>query len=405
LEKVKILYKKSVIDFNMTINFTDQIIAAKEAKTLNKPFRTPGGPKKFSVYVKNEKGNVVKVNFGDPNMKIKRSDPARRKSFRARHGCDKAPGPKWKAKYWSCQQWRAGAPVQGSENTTVSLEAEAGKGLWYNIQKKKQRLGQNYKAAKPGDKDYPKQDALKKAQAEEWDGETFWDQTELLKICPELSKAEEVEMESEEEEFQEYKNDFLGMSIGSLRSIQNHVNTILANLENPNVKENLTESWLQSKIAVTEDYMTTIHNYVIFNQEDDYSGASENGGMGEEEDEYGNGSMVKNINPSCDHYGSEGVVESVEELPNRMGKVVKYKVTNDGPTYKKGDILTKTKDQLIRSRASYEAEEEYKSMEQTEGKNFRQFLQKCIPSKDGSDKEKFQSCLLDYKKGQGPSKG
>jgi hypothetical protein len=287
----------------------------------------------------------------------------------------------------------------------VSLEAEAGKGLWYNIQKKKQRLGQNYKAAKPGDKDYPKQDALKKAQAEEWDGETFWDQTELLKICPELSKAEEVEMESEEEEFQEYKNDFLGMSIGSLRSIQNHVNTILANLENPNVKENLTESWLQSKIAVTEDYMTTIHNYVIFNQEDDYSGASENGGMGEEEDEYGNGSMVKNINPSCDHYGSEGVVESVEELPNRMGKVVKYKVTNDGPTYKKGDILTKTKDQLIRSRASYEAEEEYKSMEQTEGKNFRQFLQKCIPSKDGSDKEKFQSCLLDYKKGQGPSKG
>jgi hypothetical protein len=110
--------------------------------------------------------------------------------------------------------------------------------------------------------------------------------------------------------------------------------------------------------------------------------------------------MVKNINPSCDHYGSEGVVESVEELPNRMGKVVKYKVTNDGPTYKKGDILTKTKDQLIRSRASYEAEEEYKSMEQTEGKNFKQFLQKCIPSKDGSDKEKFQSCLLDYKKGQ-----
>jgi hypothetical protein len=83
-----------------------------------------------------------------------------------------------------------------------------------------------------------------------------------------------------------------------------------------------------------------------------------------------------------------------------MGKVVKYKVTNDGPTYKKGDILTKTKDQLVRSRASYESEEEYQSMYQAEGKNFRQFLQKCIPSKDGSDKEKFQSCLLDYKRGQ-----
>ena len=384
----------------MILDFSSQIKADKENKTLNKPFRTSGGPKKFSVYVKNEKGNVVKVNFGDPNMEIKRDDPARRKSFRARHGCDKAPGPKWKAKYWSCRQWRSNAPVQGSESPAVSLEAEAGKGLWYNIQKKKERMGKNYKAAKPGDKDFPKQDALKKAQAEEWDGETFWDQTELLKICPELSKAEEVEMDSEEQEFEEYKSDFLGMSIGSLRSIQNHVNAILANLENPSVKENLTESWLQGKIAVTEDYVTTIHNYVMFNKEDDYSSASDDGDMEDEEDEYKNGSMVKNINPSCDHYGSEGTVESVEDLPNRMGKVVKYKVTNDGPTYKKGDILTKTKDQLIRSRASYESEEEYKSMDQTEGKNFRQFLQKCIPSKDGSDKERFQSCLLDYKRGQ-----
>jgi len=71
---------------------------------LNKPFRTPDGPKKFSVYVKNEKGNVVKVNFGDPNMKIKKNIPERRKSFRARHNCDN-PGPKWKARYWSCKAW------------------------------------------------------------------------------------------------------------------------------------------------------------------------------------------------------------------------------------------------------------------------------------------------------------
>ena len=77
---------------------------------LDNPFRTPDGPKKFSVYVKNEKGNVVKVNFGDPNMEIKRDDPARRKSFRARHNCDD-PGPKWKARYWSCYQWRAGSKV------------------------------------------------------------------------------------------------------------------------------------------------------------------------------------------------------------------------------------------------------------------------------------------------------
>jgi len=73
--------------------------------TLNKPFRTPDGPKKRSVYVKNQKGNVVKVNFGDPNMEIKKDDPARRKSFRARHKCDTNPGPKWKARYWSCKMW------------------------------------------------------------------------------------------------------------------------------------------------------------------------------------------------------------------------------------------------------------------------------------------------------------
>lgn len=71
---------------------------------LGKPFRTPDGPKKMSVYVKNDKGNVVKVNFGDPNMEIKKDNPKRRKSFRARHNCDN-PGPRWKARYWSCRAW------------------------------------------------------------------------------------------------------------------------------------------------------------------------------------------------------------------------------------------------------------------------------------------------------------
>jgi len=72
--------------------------------TLNKPFRTPSGPKKFAVYVKNESGNVVIVRFGDPNMKIKKNIPERRKSFRARHNCDN-PGPKYKARYWACKSW------------------------------------------------------------------------------------------------------------------------------------------------------------------------------------------------------------------------------------------------------------------------------------------------------------
>lgn len=70
--------------------------------TLNKPMQ--GDVKKFKVYVKNEKGNVVKVNFGDPNSTIKKNNPARRKSFRARHNCDN-PGPKTKARYWSCKKW------------------------------------------------------------------------------------------------------------------------------------------------------------------------------------------------------------------------------------------------------------------------------------------------------------
>jgi hypothetical protein len=81
-----------------------------EGKKLNKPFRTPGGPKKFSVYVKNEKGNVIKVNFGDPNLEIKRDDPNRRKNFRARHNCDN-PGPRTKARYWSCKNWESGKSV------------------------------------------------------------------------------------------------------------------------------------------------------------------------------------------------------------------------------------------------------------------------------------------------------
>ena len=88
------------------IEFWDDVLEEAEYQgrkvTLNKPMR--GDVKKSKVYVKNDKGNVVKVNFGDPNMRIKKSNPQRRKSFRARHNCDN-PGPKWKARYWSCKAW------------------------------------------------------------------------------------------------------------------------------------------------------------------------------------------------------------------------------------------------------------------------------------------------------------
>lgn len=72
--------------------------------TLGKPIRSSDGPKKFHVFVRNPKGNVVKVNFGDPDMKIKKSNPERRRSFRARHNCDN-PGPRHRARYWSCRAW------------------------------------------------------------------------------------------------------------------------------------------------------------------------------------------------------------------------------------------------------------------------------------------------------------
>ena len=71
---------------------------------LNKPFRLQGENKKFGVYVKNDKGNIVQVKFGDPKMDIKRDSPDKRRNFRSRHNCDN-PGPKHKARYWSCKMW------------------------------------------------------------------------------------------------------------------------------------------------------------------------------------------------------------------------------------------------------------------------------------------------------------
>ena len=98
-----------------------------EEKTpkLNKVTRTPGGPKKFKVYVRDPStGNIKTVRFGDPNMEIKRDDPERRKNFRARHNCDN-PGPKTKARYWSCRQWRGGSKVEDDFKPTGNFIRES----------------------------------------------------------------------------------------------------------------------------------------------------------------------------------------------------------------------------------------------------------------------------------------
>jgi hypothetical protein len=87
--------------YSLTENLSEAEYKGRKVK-LNKI--TKGDRKKYKVHVKNDKGNVVKVEFGDPNMEIKRDDPKRRKNFRARHNCSE-PGPKWKARYWACRTW------------------------------------------------------------------------------------------------------------------------------------------------------------------------------------------------------------------------------------------------------------------------------------------------------------
>lgn len=335
----------------MEIDFSFQIKAQKDKKKapLNKPFRLPkGNRKKFGVYVKNEKGNTVMVKFGDPNMSIKRDNPERRKAYRSRHGCS-SPGPKWKANYWSCKMWSAKpvSKITASEQE-VTLEAEIqakNKGLWYNIQQKKKRMGKNYRPAKPGSPDRPTQEALKKAQGfdyenevYDWDGETEFEQQELLKIDPALAQVEE--MENPEDELEDYKEDFYGMIVGSISSIQQHAKNILDKLEDPMVKENLTEPFLQQQAALAEDYMITIHNYVMFNRENEDMEESEAACM------FKIGDKVKNINANCKHYGSEGMVKKIRELPEDIGYAVVYECTNEGMTWKKGDLLGKTEVQL-----------------------------------------------------------
>ena len=281
----------------MILNFTDQIRAAKEAKTLNKPFRTPKGPKKFSVYVKNDKGNVVKVNFGDPNMEIKRDDPARRKSFRARHQCDTSPGPRWKAKYWSCKMWESKKSVT----------------------------------------DYTSKGGIDDV-VHQWDGITFWEESDLLKICPHLSQAQEIteEIETESEDSSEEASE---MAMAQLAYISDYSKDLLDKLRaNPKMSEEI-EPWVQSKITIMEDYLFSIYNYLVYSQ------VSENEAP-ETESEMQAGMRVLNINASCKHYNSEGFIKEIKDLPDNMGKVIAYEVINDGQNFKKGDILTKTIDQI-----------------------------------------------------------
>jgi hypothetical protein len=280
---------------NISVNLSNEIRASKDKKTLNKPFRTSKGPKKFSVYVKNEKGNIVKVNFGDPNMEIKRDDPGRRKNFRARHQCDTNPGPRWKARYWSCKMWESKKSVT----------------------------------------DYTSKGGVDDI-VHQWDGITLWEESDLLKIAPHLAQAQEIteEIETESEDINEEAAE---MAIAQLAYISDYSKDLLEKLRaNPKMSEEI-EPWVQSKITLMEDYLFAVYNYLVYSQESE----NEN-----EKQVIEAGMRILNINASCKHYNSEGIVKEIKDLPNDMGKIVAYEVLNDGNNFKKGDILTKTIDQI-----------------------------------------------------------
>jgi len=189
-----------------------------EKKTLNKPFRLPSGSKKkFGVYVKNEKGNVVMVKFGDPNMEIKRDDPNRRKNFRARHQCDSNPGPKWKARYWSCRMWEGGKSV-----TQVTKGSFA-------------------------------------AYMMEMD-ETH-SQEELMMQNPDLKNA--PEMEDENEELMEYQKESVEMTMTNASSMLKKLQEIKAMIDaGGKASAEVTEAWVASKLTIADDYISTVHKYL-----------------------------------------------------------------------------------------------------------------------------------------------
>jgi hypothetical protein len=189
-----------------------------EKKTLNKPFRLPSGSKKkFGVYVKNPKGNVVMVKFGDPNMEIKRDDPDRRKNFRARHQCDSNPGPKWKARYWSCRMWEGGKSVTQVTKGSIAETSEA--------------------------------------------SEELFDLADLLNQNPSLSTAAEIETENEE--MVDYQEEATEMAYQNLSTIKRKAEQLMAMIDaNPEAAMEITEPWVAAKITVIDDYIGTVYDYL-----------------------------------------------------------------------------------------------------------------------------------------------
>ena len=238
--KVKESYRKADQD----IAKASEMLFDSEGKKnppLNKPFRTPKGPKKFSVYVKNEKGNVVKVNFGDPNMEIKRDDPDRRKSFRARHNCDN-PGPKTKARYWSCRMWESKKSV--TQVTKGSVE-------------------------EPFYADFIDLDL----------------QDCILEVFPEYSSAEVISDPEDDddcgcgtgcgcEESKAAHDGEVRMLKAQLKKAYDQIAEVVQML-NGMPDDTDIEGWLQSKITKISDYTNSVHGYMKYYEDDSVNTAYE----------------------------------------------------------------------------------------------------------------------------------
>ena len=229
--KVKKSYRKADQDIAKASEMFFDVKGEKKAP-LNKPFRTPKGPKKFSVYVKNEKGNVVKVNFGDPNMEIKRDDPARRKSFRARHNCEN-PGPKTKARYWSCRMWESKKSVT---QVTKSSTEEASYTDFLNLDV----------------------------------------EDHILELFPEYANAEVVSGDEDGDcgcgtdcQTSEAAHDGeIKMLKAQLKKAYDQIAETVQML-NSMPEDTDVEAWLQSKITKISDYTNSVHGYMKYYEEDE----------------------------------------------------------------------------------------------------------------------------------------
>ena len=207
--------------------------------------------------------------------------------------CDTNPGPRWKANYWSCKMWESKKSVT----------------------------------------DYTSKGGVDDV-VHQWDGITLWEESDILKLAPHLAKAEEIteEIETESEDVNEEAAE---MAMAQLAYISDYSKDLLEKLRaNPKMSEEI-EPWVQSKITLMEDYLFAIYNYLVYSQKgEDNKNVIETG------------MRILNINASCKHYNSEGIVKEIKDLPDDMGKIIAYEVINDGQTFKKGDILTKTIDQI-----------------------------------------------------------